>query len=393
MTAPLTTRRRYANTGPQATLPVGINAAVTAFNLSTGTGFPAVPFPLILDYLGSAEEVILVTGLTGAAVTSCTRGYDGSSAQTHSGGAVCVHGIIAKDADEASQHTSSTGAHGTASAIVGLTDAQTLTNKTISSSLLKATAVDPGAKIQAVASGSAPQIQALDNAGTVTVFSVGRTGAVLVQPTDPAVVPLIAKMAASQTANGLELQSSTAAKLLVANKAGQIVQRPSDVALPAWKYVPFSDTTHFAIQVRNAADAVDQFSIDNGGAWVGSLMYVRGSFAADPIRYPLDGSLMKVDSLGNLTANNLPAVAPSKAGKRIWWGSYSGTTDTSGFMTVTHGAGFTPTVIVAVQTSVFGGGSGTGCMGANNITATTFQTRFSTISAATALSLSFVCYE
>lgn len=42
----------------------------------------------------------------------------------------------------------------------------------------------------------------------------------------------------------------------------------------------------------------------------------------------------------------LSATSTSKAGKRIQWGTATVTTDATGFATVTHGAGFTPTVVL-----------------------------------------------
>lgn len=319
MTAPLTTRRHYVNGAPQATLNTGINASATTFALSTGTGWPATPFPLILDFEGAAEEVALITAMSGATVTNCTRGYDGTSAQAHSVGADCVHGIIAKDAEEASQHTSVSAAHGTASPIVGTTDAQTLTNKTVSSSKLLATSTDPGAKLQAAASGSAPQLLALDSAGVTTVAQIGRTGATVISPTDPAVVPVTAKMAAAQTASGLEVQSSAGSPLWLADAKGRIVHRPSDLTSAAVKHVPPSAAAATYLQLRNSADSSDQFLLSVFGEILNAAkVWLRGISTDDPIRYPLDGSKFKVDQNGDqttqaLTVQGVLTVDPTKA--------------------------------------------------------------------------------
>lgn len=42
----------------------------------------------------------------------------------------------------------------------------------------------------------------------------------------------------------------------------------------------------------------------------------------------------------------LSATSASKAGKRLHWGVATVTTDASGFAVITHGAGFTPTVVM-----------------------------------------------
>lgn len=406
MTAPLTTRRRYVTGSPEAVLSIGINASVTTFALSTGTGFPATPFPLILDYLAaSGEEVVLVTGLAGATVTACTRGFNGSAAVSHAANAKCVHGIIALDPEETSQHTSSTGAHGTASPIVGTTDAQTITTKTLSSSKALATASDPGWKVQAAASGTADQIKVMDSADAVQLFRVARGGDVLISPNGAALVPLTAKGFTAQTANLIEAQNVGASKLWVANKAGQVIQKPSDVAAPAWKYVPSADTAHTVFDLRVAADSSSQFTIDNSGKVEGSVIYLRGFFTDDVIKYPVDGSKFKVDtdgditaasltSVGAVTSNNLPKVAAGLAGKRIHWGGAAGTTDASGFDVITHGAGFTPANIQCIQEpgTIGGGTRQGGVLGITVITATTFTVRFG-LGSALAYDIRFVCFE
>lgn len=348
MTAPLTTRRHYSNGAPQATLNTGINASATTFLLSTATGWPALPFPLILDYQGAAEEVVLVTAMSGATVTNCTRGYDGEAAQSHSVGAVCVHGIIAKDAEEASQHTSSSGAHGATSALVGKDDAVTLTNKTIQSSTHQATTTDPAVRAKANATGSAPAILATDSTGATTLFQVPKTGPVAMLA---AAVTNALTAASAAISGAITAATATISGLLTAGSA----------------------TVTGALSANSA-------SITNNVSAASAT--VTGAVSA--------GS---VASTGNVTANNLPAVPAAKAGKRIHWGTFSGTTDAQGFLTVTHGAGFTPSVVVPVQTSAFGGGGAVGIMGANNYTGTTFQIRFSGVTSALAVSGVFVCFE
>jgi hypothetical protein len=69
-------------------------------------------------------------------------------------------------------HTSATAAHGTSGAVVGTTDAQTLTNKTLASPTVTGTITGPGAFTGSV---TAPNLPTMIQSGTVSV-SVGNGG-------------------------------------------------------------------------------------------------------------------------------------------------------------------------------------------------------------------------
>jgi hypothetical protein len=85
-----------------------------------------------------------------------------------------------------------------------------------------------------------------------------------------------------------------------------------------------------------------------------------------------------------LTASDLNTLVVQSApgnSRTLHIGTFSGTTDSGGYLTVTHGAGFTPTHVFAIQTNP-GGGAQTGVMGVLNIGATTFQVRGNSLSVA-----------
>jgi len=48
----------------------------------------------------------------------------------------------------------------------------------------------------------------------------------------------------------------------------------------------------------------------------------------------------------------IPATSVAKAGERIHWGTFSGTTNASSELVITHGCGFTPTVVVPMNNAV-----------------------------------------
>ena len=123
--------RNYTN-APATTLNGGITNLATTIVVTSVTGFPvSFPYVLILDHGTASEEVVLVTAGVGTSLT-VTRGYDSTTAFSHASGAVVEHGVAAIDAREANTHVNATSAvHGVAGTLVGTSDSQTLTNKTI----------------------------------------------------------------------------------------------------------------------------------------------------------------------------------------------------------------------------------------------------------------------
>jgi hypothetical protein len=126
--------RYYSAIAQDTALTATATLSATTLVVGAVTGFPSsYPFVLAIDYGASREELVSVTGVAGLSLT-VQRGFNGTAAVAHDVGAVVRHVITAQDMTEMQAHlNSTTGAHGVTGAIVGTTDTQTLSGKTLTS--------------------------------------------------------------------------------------------------------------------------------------------------------------------------------------------------------------------------------------------------------------------
>lgn len=85
------TPRTYSNIAVATTITGAITAGATSLVVADATGYPAAPFAIVVE-----SEVMLVTAKAGTTFT-VTRGYDGTTAASHSAGVQVIHAAIADD--------------------------------------------------------------------------------------------------------------------------------------------------------------------------------------------------------------------------------------------------------------------------------------------------------
>lgn len=264
---------RYFRNGPATTLVASVGSEDTIITVDDASGFPTLfPYTLILDKDQATEEVVDATAAAGNQLT-IVRGVDSTTAFPHNAGALVVHGTSARDPREANSHGNATGAvHGVSGDLVGTTDVQTLTGKTLTSPTVSGGTITNAAIVGgSVASSSAVTLSENSKVQPTTAgakFSLRDSGGVErgfidgnghtqlprleVVGTSTTLPTLKAKGAASQTANLLTVEDSAASAALTISSGRRMgVNTTPGGSTTLW--VKAADNADIGLQVTGAS--------------------------------------------------------------------------------------------------------------------------------------------
>lgn len=281
--------RYYSATAQPTVLTSAITPTTTVINVQQTVGFPVnTPYILALDYNTPSEEITLVTAQAGTTLT-VTRSYDGTSASSHSAGAAVRHTWTALDGNDSRAHEAATaGVHGVTGNVVGDTDTQTLSNKTLVSPVITGSLSMNSPNITGTVTGAATYVSPTIRDATAINSAVG-------------VSPLQVNAIASTTANLFGVNLSASDRLTVTAN-GQTLATSRDVATTA--LIARSQTGQTASIVRVQLGAgTDVVTVTNTGV----LRAIQGLQAGT-------ANQVSIDNAGNITTGSQATLSPSAVG-------------------------------------------------------------------------------
>jgi hypothetical protein len=309
----------YSSVAGTYTLTGAVNSTANTVVLNSVAGLPAsTPYKVVLNPGESNEEIVKVTAVAGMSLT-VVRGWNGTTAVDHAGGATVRHMMTAEDLTLSRTHEDATAAHGATGAVVGTTSAQVLTNKDLSS----------GTNVFPSTFATKTGVEDLTNKTLVTLNTA--TPAAIIK----SVNGIATDIAQVQDYNGTILVKFANNAFSVGNGLFALYDYAAGV-FGASTFTTASSASVRALVVKGAPSQTANLQ-----EWRKSDNTVLGSVDKDGNLTAGSGTFS-----GAVTGNNIPVVKSSKAGKRFDWQTFTGTTNSTGLVTFNHNLGYIPTTIL-----------------------------------------------
>jgi hypothetical protein len=175
------TVRKYSSRSQQTTLSSAITDSDATMSVVSGSALMggktltgSQTYTVVIDPDTSLEEIVDITLYSSGNTLNITRNRDGSPAVAHSAGAVVRHMVIGRDLQEANDHIeTSTGVHGLTGTVVGTTDTQTLSGKTLTTPMVNGATISGTVTSTATITGGTVNATTLQQGGVQAVTTTG----------------------------------------------------------------------------------------------------------------------------------------------------------------------------------------------------------------------------
>ena len=171
------TVRKYSSRAQQTTLSSAITDTATSMTVVSGSALMggktvtgSQTYTVVIDPDTSLEEIVNVKTYSSGNTLTIERQQDGSPGVAHSAGAVVRHMVIGRDLQEANDHIEASSAvHGLSGTVVGTSDTQTLTNKTLTAPTVSGATISGTVTSTATITGGTVNATTLQQGGVQAV--------------------------------------------------------------------------------------------------------------------------------------------------------------------------------------------------------------------------------